>query len=188
MIERTAVYIHVVALLAYIDALLAAQQVISTVGTAAFGVALVVQVGVPHVVPQFVVLSVRGVVGVSDTGITVVCPAETWEGEGAIEARISAHKRIVGIVCHRRSFQLGVGTGTCGNLSVCHGEQVHQHGACTLAATTSVGGTYSALPVIVLLIVQTITSDVVVQCYKHSFGVLAAGQELSCKVRTIHIG
>ena len=82
-----------------VETLFVFQQVVGTISLTALHVASIILVGIPYIVPKSIVGTVlRVVVHSALTGIAVVCPTHTREGEGAVEARVTVHERIVAVV------------------------------------------------------------------------------------------
>ena len=139
--------------------------------------------------------------GVALGGVTLPCPAESGECEGAIEARVAIHEGcelVVGILA-ALEFRIGVLVGSStqlldvgktsevGYLAVGHGEQLDECQTGALAATADVGGTYGTLPGVILLIVEAIAGNIVMQGHKDCLRILVGGEELSGKVGAVDV-
>src|SRR5574344_1203976 len=148
-VESRRIDIEVITLFAHVDALTASEQVVGTIRVATFSIALVVERGVPHIVPKHIVLAIRWVVGIGRRSIAIIGPAETRHSEGAIETWVAVHEWIVGIVSILGSRQFGIGFHALRNLTISHGEHIYEHSRSILARATSILRTDAVLPVVI---------------------------------------
>ena len=109
--------------------MLAIQQVVGAIGVATFHITLVVDIGVPYVVPQDVVVTtvVTWIVCIGLGGIARVGPAEARECKGAIEAWVAAHKRYLSIVGGVGGLEQCVGVAGGRTFAISHWEHVDDH-------------------------------------------------------------